>query len=80
MSVSQLDTFYLLCSIRPTEWISRFPYSYITDGKIKFTEKVIELKATEGGTVLKSEVETEGGGKADRQADKQAGGLEIYLF
>jgi hypothetical protein len=76
MSVSQLDTFYLLCSIRPTEWISRFPYSYITDGKIKFTEKVIELKATEGGTVLKSEAKTVGG----TQSGEQIGGLEIYLF
>ncbi len=40
-----IDVFNQLCAIRPTEWVSRFPYSYITDGKIKFTEKVINLKA-----------------------------------
>lgn len=55
--MSQIDpvgVFNQLCAIRPTEWISRFPYSYTTDGKIKFTEKVINLKADKevsGGSV-----------------------------
>lgn len=51
---NEVDVFNQLCAIRPAEWISRFPYSYITDGKIKFTEKVINLKADKevsGGAV-----------------------------
>lgn len=66
-AIDKLEIFNQLCAIRPTEWISRFPYSYITDGKIKFTEKVIELKATK---------ETSGG----KPETEIKGGLEIYLI
>lgn len=60
----QIYVFNQLCAIKPTEWVSRFPYSYLSQDKIKFTEKVIDL-------AVKSE--KSGGGSGDGYA-----GLEIY--